>query len=96
MPSIVHNAPEKTEHDPLPPTSSRAGNNGAASRLGILLILSLALVPLAAGAAQQAARVAVGDEAIDFTMQSIDGETYSLADLSGEKTALVIFFRGTW
>ncbi len=93
---IAHNAPEKTEHAPVPVLSSRVENNGAASRLGILLILSLALVPAVAGAAQQAARVAVGDEVIDFTLQSIDGETYSLADLRGEKTAIVIFFRGTW
>ncbi len=80
----------------MPAKPSCLDDNGAASRLGILLVLSLALVPLVAGAAQQAARVAVGDEAIDFTMQSIDGETYSLADLRGEKTAIVIFFRGTW
>lgn len=93
---FVHNAPEKTEHAPVPVSSSRVENNGGASRLGILLILSLALVPAVAGAAQQAARVAVGDEVIDFTLQSIDGETYSLADLRGEKTAIVIFFRGTW
>ncbi len=71
-------------------------SNGAASRLGILLVLSLALVPLVAGASAQSMRVAVGDEAIDFTMQSIDGETYSLGDLRGEKTVVLIFFRGTW
>ncbi len=80
----------------MPAKPCRLDNNGAASRLGILLVLSLALVPLVAGASQQRPRVAVGDEAIGFTMPSIDGETYSLADLRGEKTAILIFFRGTW
>ncbi len=80
----------------MPPKPRCLDNNGAASRLGILLVLSLALIPLVAGASLQGTRVAVGDEAIDFTMQSIDGETYSLADLRGENTAILIFFRGTW
>ena len=80
----------------MPAKPCRLHSNGAASRLGILLVLSLALVPLVAGASLQGTRVAVGDEAIGFTMSSIDGETYSLADLRGEKTAILIFFRGTW
>ncbi len=80
----------------MPAKPCRLDNNGAASRLGILLVLSLALVPLVAGASQQGPRVEVGDEAIGFTMPSIDGENYSLADLRGEKTAILIFFRGTW
>lgn len=69
---------------------------GAPQRLALLLLLTLALLPLAATGAQQDMRVAVGDEAIDFSMESIDGETYSLSGLRGEKTAVVIFFRGTW
>ena len=84
------------EHAPLLTKPSCPDKNGAASRLGIVLVLSLALVPLVAGASLQGTRVAVGDEAIGFTMQSIDGETYSLADLRGENTAIVVFFRGTW
>jgi hypothetical protein len=59
-----------------------------------LFVLLLGAAPAAAG--RQPERVAVGDSAIDFTMQSIDGETYTLSDLRGEKNAIVIFFRGTW
>lgn len=44
----------------------------------------------------QAERVAVGDEAIDFALESIDGASYRLSDLRGDKNAIVIFFRGTW
>lgn len=64
----------------------------------LLLSLAAALPGLAAGAAepQQADRVAVGDTAIDFSLQSIDGETYRLSDLRGDKNAIVIFFRGSW
>ena len=60
------------------------------------MVLALALAPLVATASQQAARVAVGDEAVDFTLQSIDGESFSLSDLQGDQTAILIFFRGTW
>lgn len=69
-----------------------------------VLLMGTALItaaPRGASATQsasatQAERVAVGDEAIDFTMQSIDGETYRLSDLRGEKNAIIIFFRGAW
>jgi len=44
----------------------------------------------------QAERVAVGDQAIDFALESIDGESYRLSELHGEKNVIVIFFRGTW
>jgi len=65
-----------------------------------LLLLAMTLSPAVAasksGAPMAAERVAVGDTAIDFTMQSIDGETYRLSDLRGDKNAIIIFFRGTW
>lgn len=56
---------------------------------------SASAIPQSASATQ-AERVALGDEAIDFTMESIDGETYRLSDLRGEKSVIIIFFRGTW
>lgn len=72
--------------------SWRPGLSGAAAVALFVLLIGTA----AAATGQQAERVAVGDTAIDFTMQSIDGETYTLSDLRGEKNAIVIFFRGTW
>lgn len=82
------------------PNLSFCPSPGAA---GVAMVASFVLSILMAGAAaapaavpEQAERVAVGDTAIDFTMQSIDGETYRLSDLRGEKNAIVIFFRGTW
>jgi cytochrome oxidase Cu insertion factor (SCO1/SenC/PrrC family) len=62
----------------------------------LLMIAADPAVAPAAAAGQQAERVEVGDTAIDFTLQSIDGQTYRLGDLRGEKTAIIIFFRGTW
>ena len=46
--------------------------------------------------ATPAARIAVGDQAPDFELRSLEGARYRLGDLRGEKTAIVIFFRGTW
>jgi len=66
-------------------------------RRGLLFFFLLAvLAPATAQPSQQEDRVQVGDEAIDFTMQSIDGETFALSDVRGEKNVVVIFFRGTW
>lgn len=66
--------------------------------LFVVLLMSAAAITAAPQSASstQAGRVAVGDEAIDFTMESIGGETYRLSDLRGEKNAVIIFFRGTW
>ena len=66
--------------------------------LGSLLILAPASVVATAqpAAPAQATQVAVGDTAIDFTLQSTHGETYRLSDLRGEKNVVIIFFRGTW
>ncbi len=41
-------------------------------------------------------RIAVGQEAPDFSLTSSDGKTYSPSTLRGEKNLLMIFFRGTW
>ncbi len=41
-------------------------------------------------------RVKVGDEALDFTLESLEGETYRLSDLKGKKQVILIFFRGAW
>lgn len=46
--------------------------------------------------AQKAERVKVGDQALDFTLESLEGETYRLSDLEGEKQVILIFFRGAW
>ena len=51
---------------------------------------------LAADTPSQADRVAVGDEAPAFSLTSSDGETYTLADLRGEKDLVLVFFRGSW
>jgi len=71
---------------------------GAFLGLFLVFLVSAAATTAAAPGASvaQPERVAVGDEAIDFTMESIDGETYRLSDLRGEKNAIIIFFRGTW
>ncbi len=44
----------------------------------------------------QAERIEVGQEAPGFTLTSSDGETYSLAELHGEKDLVLVFFRGSW
>lgn len=41
-------------------------------------------------------RIAVGQEAPEFSLTGSDGETYSSSSLRGEKNLLMIFFRGTW
>ena len=73
--------------------------------LAVFFLLLLAFAPSLAGAAdasdeaepgQQAERVKVGDEALDFTLESLEGETYRLSDLEGEKQVILIFFRGAW
>ena len=39
-------------------------------------------------------QVKVGDEAPDFTLQSLDGDAISLSDYRGRK--LVLFMWGSW
>lgn len=81
--------------DPKLYLTARGSRLAAAVVASSLLAGALAAAPVA-GAAQQADTIAVGDEAPDFTLQSIDGETYRLADLRGDKNLVLIFFRGTW
>ncbi len=73
-------------------------SQGAFLGLFLVFLVSAAATTAAAPGVSvaQPERVAVGDEAIDFAMESIDGETYRLSDLRGEKNAIIIFFRGTW
>lgn len=86
-------------HHCLPPARGR--NFVGLFAVLLISVAALTAAPQGASATQstaptQAERVAVGDEAIDFTLQSIDGETYHLSDLRGEKNAIIIFFRGAW
>tara|TARA_B000000460_G_scaffold212942_1_gene161243 strand:- start:1752 stop:1973 length:222 start_codon:yes stop_codon:yes gene_type:complete len=62
----------------------------------VLSILLLVLTPILIGAMPQTSRVVVGDEAIDFTLQSIDGSTLNLRDQRGEQAVILVFFRGAW
>ncbi len=88
-------------HDRTVASNSEAHRSPLRAR-GLIAALTLAIAPLMGaappgpGQAVQANRVAVGDEAADFSLQSIDGETHDLAGLRGEKNAIIIFFRGTW
>ena len=65
-------------------------------RFQVFLVLLLVLTPILSGAIPQTSRVAVGDEAIDFTLQSIDGNTFNLRGVRGEQAVILVFFRGAW
>lgn len=41
-------------------------------------------------------RVAVGDTAPDFTLASMDGGRVTLSDYRGERTVVLVFYRGHW
>jgi hypothetical protein len=41
-------------------------------------------------------RIAVGDEAPDFALETLEGRNLRLSDLRGEKNAVIILFRGAW
>ena len=41
-------------------------------------------------------RVAVGDEAPNFTLESFSGEPVELAGYRGEKNVVLVFYRGHW
>lgn len=43
-----------------------------------------------------ASDVAVGREAPDFVLRSLDGEQYRLSDRRGRGQVVVVFFRGAW
>ena len=63
--------------------------------LALLLVLA-ALSVAAEKEGGQAARVAVGEQAPDFSLSTTDGATLSLASLQGDKALVLTFFRGTW
>ena len=41
-------------------------------------------------------RVAIGDEAPDFTLEAYSGDTLTLSDLRGDKNVVLVFYRGHW
>lgn len=41
-------------------------------------------------------RVNVGDEAPDFTLEKEAGKTVSLSEYRGQKTVVLVFYRGHW
>ena len=65
-----------------------------------LIAGSMMLAPVATWAAEsneKTARVEVGQQAPDFTLESSEGQSYSLGQLrGGEKHLVMVFFRGTW
>jgi len=108
-PETPGNSPESTEtgeNAPLqhaPEIQRSAVPRRRVPAFLVVLLLSFAAVapPAAAGGAAtelppQAERVKVGDDAPDFALESLDGETYRLSDLEGDKRVILIFFRGAW
>lgn len=71
------------------------------STVAVLLSLTATSV---AGVQEEQAPDVTGPEALEvgappptgFELRSIDGDTYRLADLRGERPVLLLFFRGTW
>lgn len=41
-------------------------------------------------------RVKVGDEAPDFTLEKEAGKTITLSEYRGQKTVVLVFYRGYW
>lgn len=72
----------------------------------ILSLVSIAVVMMttvlvssrvvSAESPEQPDRVEVGQEALVFELESLDGARLSLAALRGEAPLVLIFFRGTW
>ena len=64
-------------------------------RTSALVLVTLSVfLPATQAAAQN--RIAVGQQAPTFALESSAGETYDLSSLNGEKKLLLVFFRGTW
>ena len=78
------------------PAQRRMSGHYQGRHFQVLSILLLVLTPILIGAMPQTSRVVVGDEAIDFTLQSIDGSTLNLRDQRGEQAVILVFFRGAW
>ena len=63
----------------------------------VTLTLAVALLTLPALAGDgEAGRVAVGQEAPDFTLPAASGGEHTLSALRGEKNVILLFFRGSW
>jgi len=56
----------------------------------------LALPALAVAAAAAAGMPAVGQRAPGFSLPTADGGTRSLAALAGNRSLVLVFFRGVW
>jgi hypothetical protein len=41
-------------------------------------------------------RVAVGDMAPDFSLETIEGDTLTLSSFQGAKNVVLVFYRGHW
>ena len=78
------------------PGQRRISKDYQGRHLQIFSMFLLVVIPILVGAMPQTSRVVVGDEAIDFTMQSIDGDTFNLTDMRGEQAVVLVFFRGAW
>lgn len=69
-------------------------------RLLFSLTFTLALLAASAPASAQEAEEdlgpAVGSEAPDFTLSTLDGEEVSLSEFRGESPVVLVFFRGEW
>jgi cytochrome oxidase Cu insertion factor (SCO1/SenC/PrrC family) len=73
-------------------------------------LLAAALAPAVPAGAQQlgpkdsppglaptdTARVAVGSEAPDFTLEALDGSRVTLSGFRGARTVVLVFYRGHW
>jgi cytochrome oxidase Cu insertion factor (SCO1/SenC/PrrC family) len=65
-----------------------------------LILAALLAFSLPAAAAEEAPGEeigpAVGTEAPQLTLQSVDGREVSLSDFRGESPVVLVFFRGEW
>ena len=63
-----------------------------------LPILALALLAglLLTSAIAAADRIETGERARALALESSEGESFDLQSLTGDKKALLVFFRGTW
>lgn len=58
--------------------------------------LLVALAPASAQDSEDELGPAVGSEAPDFTLSTLDGEEVTLSDFRGEAPVVLVFFRGEW
>ena len=63
--------------------------------VGLALVARLIASP-ALAEDEGSGRVAVGQEAPDFTLPTAAGGEHTLSTLRGEKNAVLVFFRGSW